>query len=103
MATTTPAMVTSSYTTTRDSLRKWISLENATLFVDTIATLVDLVDDPAGVEAETRDPDDDYLISMARANDAELIVSGDKDLLEWKRQQPPVITPSEFEQRFGAR
>ena len=29
--------------TTRPRLRKWISLENAELFVDTIETLVDLV------------------------------------------------------------
>lgn len=32
--------------TTRPRLRKWISLETATLFVDTIGTLVDLVEDP---------------------------------------------------------
>jgi uncharacterized protein len=88
--------------TTRPRLRKWISLETATLFVDTIGTLVDLVDDPAPIDTETRDPDDDYLIALARENDAELIVSGDKDLLEWKPQQPPVITPSEFEQRIRA-
>jgi predicted nucleic acid-binding protein len=41
-----------------------------------------------------------YLIALARENGAELIVSGDKDLLEWKPQQPTVITPSEFEQRI---
>jgi putative PIN family toxin of toxin-antitoxin system len=87
--------------TARPRLRKWTSLETATLFVETIATLVDLADDPVGIEAETRDPDDDYLIALARSNGAELIVSGDKDLLEWRRQEPPVITPSEFEQRFG--
>ena len=89
--------------TTRPRLRKWISLETATLFVDTIATLVDLVDDPVSIDAETRDPGDDYLISLARSNGAELIVSGDKDLLEWEPQQPPVMTPSEFEQRLSTR
>lgn len=85
--------------TTRPRLRKWISLETATLFVDTIQTLVDLVDDPTEVHAETRDSNDDYLIALARANDVEFIVSGDKDLLEWESQQPPVVTPSQFEQR----
>jgi putative PIN family toxin of toxin-antitoxin system len=89
--------------TTRPRLRKWVSLETATLFVDTIATLVDLVEDPVGIDAETRDPDDDYLIALARSTDAELIVSGDKDLLRWEAQQPPVITPAEFEQRLSAR
>jgi putative PIN family toxin of toxin-antitoxin system len=89
--------------TTRPRLRKWISLETASLFVDTIGTLVDLVDDPVGIDAETRDPDDDYLIALARSNGAEFIVSGDKDLLQWETQQPPVITPAEFEQRSSAR
>ena len=86
--------------TARPRLRKWISLETATLFVDTIGTLVDLVDDPTEIHTETRDPDDDYLIALARAHDVEFIISGDKDLLEWEAQQPPVMTPSQFEQRF---
>ena len=86
--------------TTRPRLRKWISLETATLFVDTIGTLVDLVEDPTEIHTETRDPEDDYLIALARANDVEFIISGDNDLLEWGVQQPPVVTPSQFEQRF---
>lgn len=67
--------------TTRPRLRKWISLEDATLFADTIETIVDLVDDPDAVETETRDSNDDYLIALARTHDVDVIVSGDKDLL----------------------
>lgn len=59
--------------------------------------------------AETRaalasnvDPNDDYLIALARANDAEVIISGDKDLLDWELQQPPVVTPAQFEQGVSA-
>jgi putative PIN family toxin of toxin-antitoxin system len=88
--------------TARPRLRKWISLETATLFVDTIETLVDLVDDPTEIQAETRDPNDDYLIALARANDVELIISGDNDLLDWKLQRPAVVTPAQFEQHFHA-
>jgi uncharacterized protein len=29
-----------------------------------------------------RDPKDDYLVALARASDAEAIVTGDRDLLE---------------------
>lgn len=76
--------------TTRPRLRKWISLETATLFVDTIEVLVDLVDDPTEVQTETRDPNDDYLVALARTHDVAVIVSGDKDLLEWEAQSPPV-------------
>lgn len=85
--------------TTRPRLRKWISLDTATMFVDTIESLVDLVDDPVEISTETRDANDDYLIALARANDVEFIVSGDKDLLEWETQAPPVMTPAQFEQR----
>jgi putative PIN family toxin of toxin-antitoxin system len=88
--------------TSRPRLRRWISLETATLFVETIETLVDLVDDPAEIQAETRDPNDDNLIALARANDVELIISGDNDLLDWKLQRPPVVTPVQFEQHLHA-
>lgn len=85
---------------TRPRLRKWVSLETAKLFVSTIETLVDFVDDPGGTRFETRDPTDDYIIALARENDAVLIVSGDKDLLEWEKQDPPVMTPSQFEEHL---
>lgn len=88
--------------TARPRLRKWISLETATLFVETIEALVDLVDDPDGVATETRDPNDDYLIALARANGAEVIISGDKDLLDWEVQRPRVVSPAQFEQGAGA-
>ncbi len=51
--------------TTRPRLRKWITLENATLFIDTIEAAVDLVADAEEVNTETRDPNDDYLIALA--------------------------------------
>lgn len=85
--------------TTRPRLRKWISLENATLFVDTIETIVDLVNDPEAIEPETRDSNDDYLIALARTHNVDVIVSGDKDLLDWEPQHPPVVTPARFENR----
>lgn len=88
--------------TTRPRLRNWISLENATLFVDTVETIVDLVDDPDTVETETRDSNDDYLIALARTHDVDVIVSGDKDLLDWEGQRPPVMTPARFENRDSA-
>lgn len=83
--------------TTRPRLRKWVDLDVAVSFVDTIEALVDLVEDPKFIEAETRDSDDDYVVALARENDVEVIVSGDKDLLEWAAQRPPVATPADFE------
>lgn len=88
--------------TTRPRLRKWISVEDATLFVDTIEAIVDLVDDPDAVGTETRDSNDDYLIALARTHNVDVIVSGDKDLLDWEGQRPPVMTPARFENRDSA-
>ena len=53
--------------------------------------------DPDSVESSTRDRNDDYLIALARDSGADFIVSGDRDLLEWADQHPPVISPAEFE------
>jgi hypothetical protein len=36
---------------------------------------------------------------LARANDVEVIISGDKDRLDWEPQRPPVVTPAQFEKR----
>jgi putative PIN family toxin of toxin-antitoxin system len=85
--------------TARPRLRRWITLEDATQFVDAIELLVDLVDDPGPIGAATRDHGDDYLVALARGHGVDLIVSGDHDLLEWEVQDPPVIRPSQFERR----
>ena len=85
--------------TERPRIRKWISIDAAELYVTTLATAADLRPDPAPGPALTRDPDDDYVIHLARAHDVDFIVSGDADLLEWDEQDPPVIPPAEFEAR----
>jgi putative PIN family toxin of toxin-antitoxin system len=79
--------------TERPRLRKWIDLTVAKEYINTISTLAD----PAPIGAATRDVDDDYLVAMAREHSADFIVTGDKDLLEWEDQTPPVITPAGFE------
>jgi putative PIN family toxin of toxin-antitoxin system len=48
-------------------------------------------DDPAEVEPLLRDPDDDYLVALARQAKAEAIVSGDKDLLDHPGLEPRAI------------
>lgn len=82
----------------RDRMRRWISVEDARLFVDRLATTADVRDDPPEGSSLSRDPDDDFVIYLAREQDADLIVSGDGDLLEWPEQVPPVVTPAQFVQ-----
>lgn len=83
--------------TERDQMRRWISIEDARLYLDRLRTTADVRDDPAPGPSLTRDPEDDFIVYLARENDADLIVSGDGDLLDWPQQQPPVMKPAEFE------
>jgi putative PIN family toxin of toxin-antitoxin system len=83
--------------TERDHMRRWISIEDARLYLDRLRTTADVRDDPAPGPSLTRDPEDDFIVYLARENDADLIVSGDGDLLDWPQQQPPVMKPAEFE------
>lgn len=50
-----------------------------------------LLDDPVDPPAVLRDPEDDYLVALARQADAEAIVTGDRDLLDHGDLRPPAI------------
>ena len=85
----------------RPRIQKRIDAELAGLYLATIQRIAELVADPMSVAAHTRDVDDDYLVALAREHGADYIVTGDKDLLEWPEQRPPVITPAAFEALLG--
>jgi uncharacterized protein len=82
----------------RDKMRRWISIEDARLYVERLATTAGVRDDPPEGPPLTRDPDDDFIIYLAREQNADWIISGDGDLLQWPEQEPPVVTPAQFEQ-----
>lgn len=82
----------------RPKITKRIDPELGERFLATLERSAFVVQDPAVVEATTRDIDDDYLVAVARGHGADYIVTGDKDLLEWLDQRPPVLTPAQFEQ-----
>lgn len=46
---------------------------------------------PKRVERLLRDPDDDYLIALAREAGADAIVTGDRDLLDHSGLMPPAV------------
>jgi len=74
----------------RPRLRRYLSTDEATRFVDDLAALTVQLDDPAEpLAAVCRDPRDDYLVALARSSGAEAVVTGDLDLL--------AIDPSELE------
>jgi putative PIN family toxin of toxin-antitoxin system len=71
-------------------------------FVDALRLGGTLVADPPGAEPITRDPKDDYLVRLARAANAGVLVSGDRDLLEAAVTDPLVITPRAFVDQLDA-
>jgi uncharacterized protein len=56
-----------------------------------IAEAAVVADDPIDPPAILRDPEDDFLVALARQAQAEAIVSGDRDLLDHEDLEPPVI------------
>lgn len=72
------------------------------------AEVIDAVRSDAGVVGELpldqpvcRDPDDDMVLGSARSGKADVIVTGDKDLLVLKSfRKIPILTPRECLSRF---
>jgi predicted nucleic acid-binding protein len=64
--------------------------------VRTLRTSATLVDDPPREHYGLRDPDDAYLLTLARSTKADYLVSGDGDLISLTEPRPPVITPADF-------
>jgi putative PIN family toxin of toxin-antitoxin system len=56
-----------------------------------------VVDDPRAIEPGlTRDPDDDYLVALARSAGADVLVSGDAHITGVAGLEPPVLTPPQL-------
>ncbi len=86
----------------RPRFRRWVSIATAAEFIAGIGEDALIVDDPPAQPALTADPDDDYLIALARAANGDYVVSGDRHLLELADPDPPVLTPRQFLDLLGA-
>ena len=68
----------------------------ADAFIASVAGGAILLQDPDERPRVSEDPGDDYLIALARLATADLIVSGDKHLLDLEDPQPAVMAPRDF-------
>ena len=59
-----------------------------------------MIDDPPDPPQVSPDRGDDYLIALARAARADVIVSGDSHLLGLADREPPVLTPRQFAEQL---
>ncbi len=65
--------------------------------------LADVIEPPPLAEPVCRDPDDDAVLALAIAATVDLIVSGDRDLLDLQRfQDIAIVTPAEALRRIEA-
>jgi putative PIN family toxin of toxin-antitoxin system len=84
----------------RPRLRRWVNEAAAGEYVDGLTDAAQVVDDPPAQPGLSPDPDDDYLITLARAAGADYLVSGDHHLTGLADPTPPVLTPREFRDRL---
>jgi predicted nucleic acid-binding protein len=80
----------------RPKFRRYTDQKSATEYVTRIQRHATMAGDPANVPTVTRDPDDDYLVALARHENAEAMVSVDLDLLEAGLTDPPIRTPRQL-------
>lgn len=80
----------------RPKFRRFISTATAVGFIDGLAADAIIVTDPPDPPSVSPDPDDDYLIALARVARADYLVSGDRHLLDLTDPHPPVLTPRQF-------
>lgn len=81
---------------TRSKLADRVDPEAALEYVDTLGDAARVHPDPAVDRGATPDPDDDYLIALAIAVNADCLVSGDRHLTDLADLELPVLTPRQF-------
>ncbi len=80
----------------RPKLRTWVTPAEAAAYLAVIREESILyADPPPSGAALCADPDDEFLIDLARSAGADAIVSGDRHLLDL-RPMLPVLSPAEF-------
>lgn len=72
-----------------------ITADEASRLIATMELGAVLVADPDDIRSVCRDPDDDYLFAVA-SGDADVLVSGDKDVLDAAAPPVRVLTPAGF-------
>jgi putative PIN family toxin of toxin-antitoxin system len=80
----------------RPRFRPFVEESDAQAYVEALRGEALLFDDPEDPPAVTPDPDDDYLVALAEAGDADVIVSGDSHLTDLADAPVAVLRPREF-------
>jgi uncharacterized protein len=82
--------------------RPYVTVQEVRAYVALLQRLGSVELDPEVTAGLTADPGDDYLVALARAAGAHVLISGDPHLTELKQARPPVLTPRVFLKRLGS-
>ena len=80
----------------RAKFRSKLSEEDIRDFIAGLVAISEVVADPSSAAIYTRDSDDDYLVALALASRVDVLVSGDRDLIELADSGVLVQTPRDF-------
>lgn len=84
----------------REKFRRYFSIEQAKEMVNVLTATAEFVENAEPVTA-CRDEGDDYLLALAVSGGADMIVSGDTDLLALNPFRGiEILTPREFAARY---
>jgi predicted nucleic acid-binding protein len=85
----------------RPKFERWASEDRGPAYVAGFAARSDHQPDPVDVPRSVRDPNDDYLVPLARATGADALVSVDRDLLDASVEDLDICTPAAFLERLA--
>lgn len=86
----------------RSKFRDVLGQEATDLFLADLLSIAEWAPDPpAAATSTTRDPDDKYLLALARSAKVDVLVSGDRDLTDLPETKPPIETPTQFSLRLA--
>ena len=80
----------------RPKIARHVAPDIARGYLEWLARVAILEPDPVEVSRRSPDPDDDYLVALALAGQAQVIVSGDAHLLGLEATKPRVLAPAAF-------
>ena len=83
--------------TTKTKFAKYFTPDQAVALVQLLLEVGELHGDQAASPAISRDPDDDYLLALAKRAKADVLLTGDKDLLVLaKHGRTRILNPAAF-------
>lgn len=85
----------------RDRFQRFMTADERQTVMALLRSDATTVADPEAIDPVTADPDDDYLVALARRERVDALVSGDSDLTGMVNPNVRVLTPAEALDRLG--